>query len=1777
MGHLKTGGRPDADATHQPTSELDAWNAGIASVLAAPAPVVDARIPGVAPDVSAIAPWVDTVPAKSAAAPAKPASRNEALVDMQATAHAAALTLTRHTTNDPQARWKFLNTLDRIDDPVLRAKTLQQFQAQTGMPLQVFIDNTEWHSDRDQEQALALISPERGAAERDLQALSPEDRKKLSAKANDWSQQILHVTRATDADTDDNGPKVANALRSRTPVEMEAIRASVRYNTRDKSLYQEIDRSLSGGNEDEALAGTTGNAVFAASVGIANADGNAQRIKEIVGGLSDAQRAGLVLSHGAHGTSAITRSVHESQRGEVQQLLAGRDDAADGAHFADLFKDPKAGMEFEGTQPTEQSQQNFKARQPENVIAELRSKSPEQIEAARTAWDKANPGRSWGQMIQERFGSGDPTTFLRINALAHGNKVEERAYALRDGIRKNNQAQVEAALENPDLTSSDPEKVAAAQAEKLALQARVRDLDALGQRATAMMMGQDPAQAAGRDLDAQLTDHYQDAVAKNPHTMDLAELLVLGADPEGSKAKRQLRAGEDKYATDELKTGGKLSTTTEIRRAETKGDTQRKAELLENLEDGSELSNVKIEFQKRYSKDPLAEPDLAEIDSTSAFLKSTGDSRPLSEIKASVADEMQSSNELRIEHVRRYGVKSERTEYLQHILQKDVFAKQHTDSHEEFEQQRERYGFNIGTNDLVRSQLANQDELFTKPAGPYGTGTRGLKADVDREQFTQGDQALTKSLDVQRAEKIKHAEQLASTFVTIAKIGALLVAQPGLVMLIDLAANLGGMAIKQSAGGSDVDVSTDMAMMAVDAIADGLGVGAARLGGKAISTERATQSALQLSEKTAANIVEHGVTTEAKSEIVGAGARAAAGESSVLAGSGAHLAKAETGALALPHGTLASKGVAAGTTSVGHGRLVANMGVNSFGSVLGGAVQGQSSDDLLIGLARMLTGALLPGRLATSMQKAIGTGSKTQRVAGTLIGGAADVGTSAAISGSAVDALGNRLQHHVGGHAIHHDDARYAPTRRYDDSPNPLAHWADEPNHHPVRHNDASDARDVADSSHTNPGVASTKPQQDANDHKRVLAEKMQKLANAERAQAMALKQEIFTELDQLAGLATTAEDWAFIRKLEHDAKRPVSERYSPHDELAALQQYERAGGLHHADGTPMTPDEAKVWIAQAKGEFQDGIDTKTAAHRAAVAELTGELRGRVAKRDAAKTKELADAARAAPLDDQGRRVVAVDEAISLGMGGAGSAGAKHGHTDDSGHLITRTDRMGIEDATKPELWGTLGTKAAGQEANAVSYGKDGIRTKDVAEHATAQVARASELALQVAAQRNDSQVGTIGSNGPIGELQIKNVKLPDGRQVLEVGVPVKIKIDGVEQVVVVTTIKGVDISSGLGQARHLTTDETEAPGRPKQLDAAYANKLKDAEALMTGEQALAKEPSHFKEKRVLGIGGGPTSEWVAEHALHGEAASVEVVGTMPRPHKNSPEGIALIALETEIRTLATSGQDVPPAMTLQHQQIVDAHVDSQLQRLAELDTQIAELDAQLKVDPKAKGMRRERENAMAEQARIKSDIDPFLGSRVDRNHATLNNNQIKHGQADVMLMKPSTDGGVEVIFTDGTRTVVDQVVPSIGVDHDAPGGIDFMLKALPKEAKMIPVIAQGRVVGLESNPPGLSISGAALTGSTGLNMPKRLLSRIPPNMRDAFMTSVVDHAIREGVSDGSKGIIPGIENVGQNPALMQEVLALPPAERAAELQEFLKAHQKTRDEQFDHQARFRL
>ena len=676
------------------------------------------------------------------------------------------------------------------------------------------------------------------------------------------------------------------------------------------------------------------------------------------------------------------------------------------------------------------------------------------------------------------------------------------------------------------------------------------------------------------------------------------------------------------------------------------------------------------------------------------------------------------------------------------------------------------------------------------------------------------------------------------------------------------------------------------------------------------------------------------------------------------------------------------------------------------------------------------------------------------------------------------------------------------------------------------------------------------------------LAQRQQQRANAERDAKITPEQRAhFDQIDQLKQQARSRSDWEYIRQLEHEANRPVSQRTSLHDDQAmldAMAQNKDYG--KHRGGTPVTAEEHAAAIRELQSELDPQIAARRKTHEDALQGLQGEVDTRIAGRDQKVKDDVAARIATAVPDENGVRNIQMEGGASLGMGGAGSTGAAAAKG--------RGPRMGIEDATKPELWGTLGHKPAGQEAKAISYGTGGVDTAAVAEHATAQPARSSELALQVAAQRDASGVGTLGTSGPVGELKFTPKLGADGKvESYTVGVPVRVG----DESAVLHYPQGVDITSGMGPARELQTKD--AGGRKAQLSPESAETLKGRNQLMSGEQALARNASDFAGKEVLGIGGGPTSIWAMEHALAGGAKSTEVAGAMPRPKADTPQGKQLSQVEGRIRELVLAGKPVPAELTKAHHQIVGDHVQAREGRIAEIDRDLSagHLDAKAQ------------ERLQQEKAGIRAELDPFMGSRVDRNEGSLNNAKIKQVQADVMHVAPISEPGpdgtprdrVKVTYADGTSRVVDQVIPSIGGDPNGPGGINRMLKSMPPEMKFEPVIANGRVVGLSSNPPGVSVSGAAMVGTLGTNMPAELLQRIPRDMRDAVLSSIIDHANRSDVSAGSRGIVPGIENVGQNPALMQEQLQVPAEQQAADRASWLEGYREQRAANFDGKPRF--
>ncbi len=610
----------------------------------------------------------------------------------------------------------------------------EKFRELTGQTLEAFIKAADWGGKRDEQQALAMISSDRSAAESKLEKMSPQARKELAGKANAWAEQVLAVTRTKDADDDDQAVKIARVLGPRSPEEIEMIRAAIRKNTNgEHTIYEELDKSLSKGNEDEAVAGLSGDPVHAAIAGVANAGHDAERIKEILKGLTPAQLSAANTRQVMFGPGWAAANVAAGpDHDEIIKLLAGDKAGAEAIHITNLLKEPA-----EGFQPTmdfhkvEEQAKTAKLRSTDNVLAELESKSPQEINAAREAWNKeaaATGGKNWEQMIEDRFGHDDVDA-MRVKALAQGNRAEDKVLALREGMQKNDQKEVETALTNPDLKSADPATRAKAQAEHAQIEQTAKEYDAGEQRAVAFMTGGDMTKAKGRSVDAQLDQHYKDYVATDEHSTNMFEEAKHMAHRDEEKVARADKAHDQQIASTELSHEGQLSTATQYNRA----DTKERANLLDGEQSNKQLATDEADYEKKYGTSMLG--------------------------KGGDRDDMD-ANELKIDNVRQYGVASERRAETELRLQHEQFDKQHSDKLAQDEMFRQMRGGNAGTEDLVREQLAVEDSMLTKGYGPFGVG-RELKDGVGKDEFVQVDQNLDEvTLETQREEKIKLSEHL---------------------------------------------------------------------------------------------------------------------------------------------------------------------------------------------------------------------------------------------------------------------------------------------------------------------------------------------------------------------------------------------------------------------------------------------------------------------------------------------------------------------------------------------------------------------------------------------------------------------------------------------------------------------------------------------------------------------------------------------------------------------------------------------------------------------------------------------------------------------------------------------------------------------------------------------------------------------------------------------------------------------------------------------------------
>ncbi len=559
----------------------------------APVPV-DPRVPGKKPDHAAA--WPDEKDHLVSTDAQK-------IAEAHAIAEASVLAISlKQDTRD--AKYRAVDTLDRVADPEMRKRMMVHYERITDEKLDASIEKSASFDKRDKEQALDLISTQRDAAYTKLAGLPPAEKASLEKNAETWASQVLAVTRPDDADEDGNARKIVNVLGPLEPYQIEAVRAAVRAQTGGKSIYQELDRSLSGSEGDAAVAALKGDPVFSGTIALATANGDLETVRDTLGWMSGEQIAEMKARGAKVGldTDWIANSVPENHRAEVQALVdakgtkANKNAAAEGERIAELFSDPREGLSITSIQD-KQKLRDLETHAAPNILSELRDKSPEEIHAARAAWEKAHPVESWGALA-ERFRDGDANTYLRMQALMNGDKVGERAYALREAMRTHDQAGIEAALASPDLDNDkDAMKKAVAHAERLALMGRVRDLDARDRQLTAPLTGQ----SGGRTLDQQLADSYSDYVSSEPEIDDPSDALRVAASYKDEDTRRK-QARNDQIATRQMLDNGELSTATKIHRARQAGDVKGESKLMQGIGGNEELRDVRLDYLATYDE-----------------------------------------------------------------------------------------------------------------------------------------------------------------------------------------------------------------------------------------------------------------------------------------------------------------------------------------------------------------------------------------------------------------------------------------------------------------------------------------------------------------------------------------------------------------------------------------------------------------------------------------------------------------------------------------------------------------------------------------------------------------------------------------------------------------------------------------------------------------------------------------------------------------------------------------------------------------------------------------------------------------------------------------------------------------------------------------------------------------------------------------------------------------------------------------------------------------------
>ncbi|MGE5180825.1 MAG: hypothetical protein ACM31C_02125 [Acidobacteriota bacterium] len=985
----------------------------------------------------------------------------------------------------------FIQRLDSLDDPELRHKVMAQFEAQTGQKLEDFIKGcSDWNNNgdgRDKAAALQLISPERDKADAALADMKPEDREAARAQAKQDADAFLLATSKRDH-SDANSQKIFRLMEKKSPAEMELFRAAIREQSLgEHNLYERIDYGMHDGDEDEAVAMMAGDHVSNARMALIN-ETDPKRFEEAVNNLTDDERK--KLNEEPFKSMALSRIKNPSDRAVVEASIAGNKDLAEGERLGNLMKPKDEGLQIGVGVYDEVGNQNYDRRKAGNVLREFEGMSGEQVKAAVAAWDQAHPDRPMEKMLEERWGNDDDKTeYLRLKAMMEGDKGKDRSLRLEESIRKGDQEEREAALTHEKVDDaalhSKDDKVRKhaeeVQAENESFERNNVEYDHEKREAMNMLTGRHD-DTTGHSTKEQLQAYFAEQKAKDVDaSYDETMLRAYGNDPDADKVhaadrkKHERKVDDLDIAAMELLDDGKLSPETEFHRG--KG-AKEKAEALENISSNKDLEAAQQAYKEKYGEDMLPDPKKDRSD--------------------------MNANELMIDNVRRYGARAERPAQVEAMLQIQQYEKQYSSSLEAdedgggtqdyqrilIERQRrmladpkfavhapktvtELNGVPLPFPQLVEDPnepkfedtQAAIDKLQAQAGGDIHKVDDGLKQGIKKSEFNAVDKQLVKANAAQEEAKKALAERWIKIISTIAKIAAVLTANPWLIAAIDIGEGLIEMGIKHQVMGEAYDPSDDLKMLAITGAADIALMGFSKLGELKGAAKLGEAEAVSVAEK-AAMEVEHATTAEAKSQAFREAAHVAAGENKALQGAieaGSSTEKALGKEVASEAGHKVEQKVAdaaegkvvhegegaaakAAESEVGQGAHAmeeaekaaeqikarygmlggaAKMGITTVG---GGVVQGKSPSEILKGLVTGGLGLLLPGRLAEKVKGAIGNETLAAKVLGELASFGTEVTTnttinvaggadgSGALLDSALGAAGGRAQHAFAGH-----------------------------------------------------------------------------------------------------------------------------------------------------------------------------------------------------------------------------------------------------------------------------------------------------------------------------------------------------------------------------------------------------------------------------------------------------------------------------------------------------------------------------------------------------------------------------------------------------------------------------------------------------------------------------------------------------------------------------------------------------------------------------------------